>query len=41
MFLEATFNPRQEYSTLVILVRAAGLFLARFLAKVDTMWAWG
>jgi len=37
MFLEAVWRPRQEYSILLILVRAAGLFLARFLAKVEMM----
>jgi hypothetical protein len=35
------WKPRQEYSTLLILVREAGLFLARFLAKVDMMCACG
>ena len=39
IFLAEVWKPRHEYYILLILVRAAGLFLARFLAKVDMMCA--
>ena len=41
IFLAEVWKPRHEYYILLILVRAAGLFFARFLAKVEIMCACG